>query len=59
MKNKHLSFDERLNIEKKLMERRTFKEIARSINKNWQLDMWNFMLAFTKTIILFYIYIFY
>ena len=54
MKNKHLSFDERLNIEKKLMERRTFKEIARSINKNWQLDMWNFMLAFTKTIILFY-----
>jgi|GEM_PF-6560869 hypothetical protein len=34
MKNKHLSFDERLNIEKKLMERRTFKEIARSINKN-------------------------
>jgi len=54
MKNKHLSFDERLNIEKKLMERRTFKEIARSINKNWQLDMWNFMLAFTKTIILLY-----
>lgn len=34
MKNKQLSFDERLNIEKKLMERRTFKEIARSINKN-------------------------
>lgn len=54
MKNKHLSFDERLNIEKKLMERRTFKEIAISINKNWQLDMWNFMLAFTKTIILLY-----
>ena len=34
MKNKHLSFDERLNIEKGLMERKSFKEIAKSINKN-------------------------
>lgn len=34
MKNKHLSFEDRLNIEKGLMERKSFKEIAKSIDKN-------------------------
>ena len=34
MKNRHLSFEDRLNIEKGLMERKSFKEIAKSIDKN-------------------------
>ncbi len=34
MKNKHMSFDDRLEIEKGLKERKTFKEIAKIINKN-------------------------
>ena len=32
--NKHLSFEDRLNIEKELMERKSFKEITKSIDKN-------------------------
>ena len=34
MKNKHLSFDDRLEIEKGLKERLSFKEIAKIINKD-------------------------
>lgn len=34
MKNKHLSYDERLNIEKGLKENKSFKEIAKIVNKN-------------------------
>lgn len=34
MKNKHLSYDERLNIEKGLKENKSFKEIANIVNKN-------------------------
>lgn len=34
MKNKHLSFDERLEIEKGLKERASFKQIAKSVGKD-------------------------
>lgn len=34
MKNKHLSYDDRLNIEKGLKEKKSFKEIATIVNKN-------------------------
>lgn len=34
MKNKHISFDERLEIEKGLKNQKSFKEIGRTINKD-------------------------
>ena len=37
MKNKHLSFEDRLNIEKGLMERKSFKEIAKYRVRYWVL----------------------